>query len=116
MLLLLLINAIGASSAAPAGSNTIYVIRHGEKTSVVGCLNGAGEARAAALVDIFNGEASTRHETFGTPKSIFANNYDDHIDCERCTQTVKPIATGNSLITDGSPLTGFLHLPCRCSS
>jgi hypothetical protein len=84
------------------GDSTVYIIRHGEKKTPIGCLNGAGEARAAALVDIFNGESSPEHETFTTPKAIFANNYDDHIDCERCTQTVTPIATALALPLNNS--------------
>ena len=39
-----------------------------------------------------SGQPSPLHETFGTPQHIYANYYDDPIDCERCNQTVTPIA------------------------
>ena len=73
------------SSALPITS-TIYIIRHGEKKWALGCLSAAGEKRADLLSSIFDGSK------FSTPQRIFANYYDDRIDCERCIQTVTPIA------------------------
>ena len=63
----------------------IYIIRHGEKKWLLGCLSKAGEERAEALKSIFQNK-------FSLPNHIFANFYDDHIDCERCIETVIPIA------------------------
>ena len=78
--------------ANAAGGGTIYIIRHGEKKWALGCLSVKGEERAKALVDIFNGKPSATHDTFQPPRAIFANFYDDPIDCERCKQTVTPIS------------------------
>jgi len=69
-----------------SGNGTVYIIRHGEKTWALGCLDSKGHARARNIVNVFNGTA------FGVPKYIFANWYDDPIDCERCNQTVTPIS------------------------
>ena len=69
----------------------IYIIRHGEKKWSLGCLNGTGESRAKNLISVFNGSR------FSTPRMIFANRYDDPIDCERCVQTVTPLAEHLSL-------------------
>ena len=81
-----------SSSSSASSSSFVYVIRHGEKVWALGCLSAAGEARAHALPGIFNGAPSTRHATFAIPTAIYANFYDDHVDCERCNQTVTPIA------------------------
>jgi hypothetical protein len=54
------------ANLAPASAGDVYIIRHGEKTSVVGCLNTQGEERAAGIVHVFNGTM------FPEPKSIFA--------------------------------------------
>eukprot|EP00930_Biecheleria_cincta_P102741 TRINITY_DN94562_c0_g1_i1.p1 TRINITY_DN94562_c0_g1~~TRINITY_DN94562_c0_g1_i1.p1 ORF type:complete len:216 (-),score=39.94 TRINITY_DN94562_c0_g1_i1:282-884(-) len=71
---------------------TIYIIRHGEKKWVFGCLSAAGQARAENLVSVFDGKPSEQHDTFAKPRSIFAHWYRDPIDCERCNQTVTPIS------------------------
>ena len=54
------------ANLAPASAGDVYIIRHGEKTSAVGCLNTQGEERAAGIVHVFNGTM------FPKPKSIFA--------------------------------------------
>lgn len=43
---------------------TLYIIRHGEKNWLAGCLSDQGQARANALPEIFNGKNSAKHETF----------------------------------------------------
>lgn len=91
LLLVFAVLALLPTSSA-ADLRTIYVIRHGEKNLPWSCLNADGQARANALPTIFNGENSTNHETFEVPKEIFANRYDDPIDCERCIETVTPIS------------------------
>jgi hypothetical protein len=73
-------------STALSTTSTIYIIRHGEKKWALGCLSAAGQKRANLLPSIFDGSK------FSTPERIFANYYDDKIDCERCIQTVTPIA------------------------
>eukprot|EP00929_Paragymnodinium_shiwhaense_P109322 TRINITY_DN75731_c0_g1_i1.p1 TRINITY_DN75731_c0_g1~~TRINITY_DN75731_c0_g1_i1.p1 ORF type:complete len:223 (+),score=18.87 TRINITY_DN75731_c0_g1_i1:95-670(+) len=78
----------------PASAGTVYVTRHGEKVWLLGCLNGQGEARAKHLVNVFDGKA------FQKPKYIFANWYDDPIDCERCNQTATPLAKSLGLKID----------------
>ena len=54
-----------------------------------------GEARANALKSIFQSK-------FTLPNHIFANYYDDHIDCERCIETVTPIAKSLGLKVNSS--------------
>ena len=76
-----------------ATMSTVYIIRHGEKTWALGCLNDVGKQRAAALPTLFNGKPSPSHNTFLTPQALFANQYDDPIDCERCKQTLEPISS-----------------------
>jgi hypothetical protein len=93
MLALPLYSLLGLAS----NSSTVYIIRHGEKKWALGCLSDQGEARAHALPEIFNGRASPRHATFATPDALFANHYDDPIDCERCKQTLEPISANLSL-------------------
>merc|ERR1719264_2235843 len=78
---------------------------------MLGCLSARGEARARSLVGVFDGRPSTAHDTFGVPKAIFANWYDDPVDCERCNQTVTPLAAVLGLKIDlthggGQPGTG----------
>jgi len=75
-----------------ADPGVVYLIRHGEKTSLLGCLSAQGKARAAALPDVFSGRPSPRHELFRAPAAVFANNYNDPVNCERCLETVTPIA------------------------
>lgn len=82
--------------------STIYVIRHGEKKWALGCLSSKGLARANALPGIFNGDSSPYHDTFFKPQYVFANLYDDPIDCERCVQTVTPIAKHLGLVVNKS--------------
>jgi hypothetical protein len=76
------------------GASTIYIIRHGEKKSVVGCLDAQGQGRANNLQGVFNGDR------FAIPTAIFANFYDDLIDCERCNETVTPTAVKLGLPID----------------
>lgn len=85
-MLLILASAIPSSRSPGKATRSIYIIRHGEKHWALGCLNGTGEARAKNLVSVFNG---TR---LPIPSLIFANRYDDPIDCERCVQTLTPIS------------------------
>eukprot|EP00912_Choanoflagellata_sp_UC4_P002204 UC4_evm5s1393 len=77
---------------AEGTDSTVYMIRHGEKKSTFGCLNDQGLARARAICNIFDGMPSPLHETFETPQALYANHYDDPIDCERCRQTLLPIS------------------------
>ena len=65
--------------ALVAGSE-VYIIRHAEKTSEAGCLDSDGQARAKALVGLFDGKSSPEHDTFDTPRALFAHNYDDGAD------------------------------------
>ena len=97
MALLALLVLLHAAAAEAVQSSTVYIIRHGEKNNLVGCLSDEGEARANSLNGVFNGQASPDHPTFETPLAIFANRYEDPVDCERCKQTVLPIATALSL-------------------
>jgi hypothetical protein len=77
------------------------VVRHGEKLSTLGCLNATGQARAEAFVRIFSGSDTVEHDDemvseeenrFPKPSALFANFYDDPIDCERCLQTLSPLS------------------------
>ena len=83
---------LARATAGGANSSTVYIIRHGEKTWTLGCLDARGEARARSLAGVFNGAPSRTHETFFTPRALFANHYDDGVDCERCKQTLMPIS------------------------
>jgi len=49
------------------------------------CWSDVGQERAASLYDTFSAR-------FLLPNALFANYYDDFIDCERCLQTVTPIS------------------------
>ena len=92
----------GAGAAAATGAALlpvadarkayVYIARHGEKSVWYGCLNATGEARAAALPGIFDGQARANGATLYTPKALFAYYYDDGQDCERCVATLQPIA------------------------
>jgi hypothetical protein len=102
LLLLLLLLLLSTVEAARHTSNTstLYVIRHGEKKWALGCLSARGLARARALPGIFDGVAgvaSPKHATFDRPAYIYANLYADPIDCERCVQTVAPLAAALGL-------------------
>ena len=101
-LLLLAAALISAVHSPPPPPPVIYIVRHGEKNWGLGCLSAAGQARANNLVRVFDGQLSPRHETFRTPDAIFANLYDDPIDCERCIETVTPIAQNLSLSVNSS--------------
>ena len=94
--MLLLLAAVALPTAA-ASSSVVYIIRHGEKTWSLGCLNSQGEARAASLPSTFDGKSSPTHATFQTPTALFANRYDDPVDCERCKQTLTPISQALNL-------------------
>ncbi|CAE8599936.1 unnamed protein product, partial [Polarella glacialis] len=80
-----------------SGNGTVYILRHGEKVWMLGCENAQGLARAQNLIHVFNGMPSTEHETFPKPKAVFANWYHDPVDCERCNQTMQPLAQANGL-------------------
>ena len=64
--------ALFALSAAIAAQEkyTLYIIRHGEKTSFRGCLDAQGKARAQNLIDVFNGESSEKHQTFEVLRDV----------------------------------------------
>lgn len=81
-------------AAAALGENTVYIVRHGNKNwcNGLGCLSDEGKERAQNLVSVFNGEPSDQHETFATPKALFAMHYNDGLDCERTYETIKPVA------------------------
>ena len=70
---------------ASAVSGTVYITRHGEKESPNGCLSGPGWDRAGSLYDVFS-------KKYSLPKYIYANNYANGKDCERCQQTASLIA------------------------
>jgi hypothetical protein len=91
-LLLSLLLLVTTAANTVSNSSHIYVIRHGEKKWALGCLSKMGEARANALPSIFNSVPSAMHETFFVPDFVYANLYDDSIDCERCVETVTPLA------------------------
>ena len=149
-----LLAAVTRAAVSPA--DTVYIIRHGEKTWALGCLDDLGKARAASLPSVFNSKPSPSHATFQTPAALFANQvrhdklgranpshrelellllrlqplrlqpkhqqqsvgsgstsshlvvliatlrscspqYDDPVDCERCKQTLEPIAAALNL-------------------
>jgi hypothetical protein len=95
--LLLLSGSVAAMPIAAVGSSTVYIIRHGEKNWALGCLSPQGESRANALPGVFNGQPSSQHVTFSAPQFLFANRYDDPVDCERCVQTLSPTAAALQL-------------------
>jgi broad specificity phosphatase PhoE len=66
-----LLAAVTRSAVSPAA--TVYIIRHGEKTWALGCLDDLGKARAASLPSVFNSKPSPSHATFQTPAALFAN-------------------------------------------
>ena len=82
---------------AGAGAPAIYIIRHGEKDSVLGCLSARGQARAQNLKKLFGDGLAFRR-----PSAVFANLYDDPLDCERCIQTVTPLADSLGLLVNSS--------------
>lgn len=90
------------SLAEPRDNHSIvYIIRHGEKTWSGGCLNPPGQERANILKElIFNGKSSSKHATFKVPTKIFADQYFDGTDCERCWLTVEPISQALQLPTE----------------
>ena len=56
----------------PQPAATVYIVRHGEKLSRLGCLNEAGHARATNFVNVFNGQPSpSRGGVFLAPSFIF---------------------------------------------
>jgi hypothetical protein len=110
MIRLLVVSAIctAADGAASGGPNStwplVYIIRHGEKLSMLGCLNDRGHTRANNLPSVFNGRAApaVREGVFQVPTHIFANLYDDPYDCERCVETATPISQELGLAIDQS--------------
>ena len=83
----------GSSAQPPA----VYLIRHGEKVSHVGCLNQTGTARAAMLPKVFDGRSA-----FRVPDALFAYEYPNPI-CQRCHQTLEPIAKAYHLSVGFQP-------------
>ena len=79
-----------APTIASRPSSLVYIIQHGEKQSLIGCLNEEGKLRADNLPNVFSSQ--NRFSTYVTPHSIFANFYGDQIDCERCIETATPIS------------------------
>jgi len=81
--------ASNSSVASVAESNSfdhfhhIYLIRHGEKKSN-GCESATGMERAHNLYDVFK-------ERFQIPSQLFAFKYHAG-ECQRCKETVEPIA------------------------
>jgi len=73
-----------------AKDGLIYLIRHGEKDSH-GCESATGLKRAANLYDVFKTK-------FSLPSYVFAYKYDG--ECQRCKQTVDPIAHKLGLSVD----------------
>jgi len=88
-----------AKGFVAANHSTIYIIRHGEKTWSGGCLSPPGQERANVLETIFNGVASSKHSTFATPTQMFADQYHEVPECERCWLTVEPLAQYLNLST-----------------
>lgn len=81
-----LLNMLKAKNTA-AQEMKVYIIRHGEKKGLVGCLDEVGKHRATAIPQRF-----TRGGKFHTPGAIYAMKYHDGFDCERTLETVTPIA------------------------
>ena len=105
MRLLLELQLLWLMPARPAlasnnASALVYIICHGDKLSPLGCLSATGRARADHLVDVFNSMPSPEHELFYRPTALFANYYDDGIDCERCNQTLTALAATLRLPVD----------------
>jgi len=71
------------SEAVSSDSATVYLIRHGEKDSK-GCESSTGLKRAANMYDVFKSK-------FSLPSYVFAYKYSGS-ECQRCKQTVDPIA------------------------
>ncbi|GMH62458.1 hypothetical protein TrST_g13568 [Triparma strigata] len=81
-----------SSLSSTSNPKTIYINRHGEKKWSLGCLNDQGQARAENLAAaVYNGDK------FLLPEAIYACQYDDPIDCERCKETVTPLSEATSL-------------------
>ena len=64
--LLFTVAASTFDGAQVENKSTIYIIRHGEKKWLLGCLSKKGEARANALESIFQ-------QRFKLPNRVFAN-------------------------------------------
>ena len=79
----------------------MYIVRHGEKTPMVGSLNDVGKARAQNLINEFNGKR------FSEPKAIYAHHYGNLIDKERCEELIKPISEHLKLSVNNKY--GYLH-------
>ena len=99
--------AVAGEALLPAAADTakgyVYIARHGEKSVWYGCLNATGEARAAALPSIFDGQARANGATLYKPKALFAYYYDDGQDCERCIATLQPMAKDLGLSIQHTP-------------
>lgn len=83
----------------PPSLPTVMIIRHGEKVSHVGCLNQTGLARASALPQLFDGRRRPGKPTLSVPDALFAHMYTSPI-CQRCIQTLEPIAKAHQLSID----------------
>jgi hypothetical protein len=71
------------TSEATSSSSIVYLIRHGEKDSK-GCESSKGLKRADNMYSVFKSK-------FSLPAYVFAYKYDMG-ECQRCKQTVDPIA------------------------
>jgi hypothetical protein len=85
----------------------VYVLRHGEKSSLTGCLDAAGKGRAASYPGIF--DTQNKSNDFETPKAVFAFRYKECDrggsifqgsvrgciinNCQRTLETIQPTAT-----------------------
>lgn len=100
--LLLLVAGAFAVPPAPLSTNhsTVYIIRHGEKTWGGGCLNTQGQERANVLHKIFTGAPSEKHALLKVPTKVFADQYRDGVDCERCWNTVEALSQALNLTTE----------------
>jgi len=79
--------AVGFSDAT-AKTGTIYITRHADRPSdTSACLNAKGWRRAANLINIF-------HNTEKEPKKMFSfHYYPTGTVCQRCWQTLAPVAS-----------------------
>jgi hypothetical protein len=75
--------AQNSTSEATSSSSIVYLIRHGEKDSE-GCESPVGLKRADNMYNVFESR-------FSLPAYVFAYKYQQGV-CQRCNQTVQPIA------------------------
>lgn len=89
----------GQAKSSEDERNAVYIIRHAEKQCPSCCLSRLGLARAKNLLFVFSGKPSRR---FAAPKAIFAHTFADGTNCERCHETVAPLAAARGLVADYS--------------